>query len=67
MRNNIKELRAQSQLTQKELAHHAKCSRARLIKIEAGDTPTMTLAFRIAKVFDKGVDEVFIPDWENTT
>ncbi len=64
MRNTVKALREERGLTQKELATHVKCSRAYIIGIEAGKTPNIMTAFRIAKVFDKPVDDVFIPDWK---
>ena len=62
MRNTVKALREERGLTQKELATHVRCSRAYIIGIEAGKNPNITTAFRIAKVFDKPVDEVFIPE-----
>lgn len=64
MRNNVKALREELGLTQRELATHVKCSRAYIIGIESGKNPNITTAFRIAKVFKKPVDQVFIPDWE---
>lgn len=63
MRNIVRALREERGLTQRALASHVQCSRAYIIGIEAGKTPNITTAFRIAEVFDKPVDQVFIPDW----
>ncbi len=67
MRNKVKALREELGLTQRELATHVNCSRAYIIGIESGKNPNITTAFRLAKVFKKPVDQVFIPDWERTT
>ncbi|NBW75856.1 MAG: transcriptional regulator [Sphingomonadaceae bacterium] len=63
MRNTVKFHRTQLGLTQRELARHANCSRAYIIGLEAGKTPNLDTAFRIAQVFDKPVEAIFIPDW----
>lgn len=58
--NRIRVLRAEKQMTQKELAEKIGVSRQTIISIEKGNyTPSLTLGFEIANVFDLRVDEVF--------
>lgn len=59
--NNIRELRFfAEQMTQQELAKKAGVSRQTIISIEGGKyTPSLELAFRIAKVFNKEINNVF--------
>jgi putative transcriptional regulator len=59
--NNIRRLRFfADEMTQLELAEKASASRQTIIALEAGKyTPSLELAFRIAAVFDVGIDEVF--------
>lgn len=61
IKNKIRRLRFDNdQMTQQELADKAGVTRQTIIAIEAGKySPSLTLAFRIAKVFDKGIEEVF--------
>ncbi len=66
MRNTLKPLRAEKGLTQKELAMKARCSRAYIIGLEGGNPPSIETAYRIARIFRKPVEEVFIPDWVKT-
>lgn len=47
-------------MTQLELAQRAGVTRQTIIAIEAGKyTPSLSLAFRIARSFDLSVEEVF--------
>ena len=47
-------------MTQEELARRAGCTRQTIIALEAGRyTPSLALAFRIARAFDRQVEEVF--------
>lgn len=58
--NNIKMLRAGKGMTQEELAEKAKVTRQTIIAIEKGKyVPSLELAFKICKVFDKKVEEIF--------
>ena len=59
--NCIKELRsAEENLTQQTLAEQVGVTRQTIIALEAGAyTPSLALALRIAKVFDKNVEEIF--------
>ena len=68
MKNRIKIERAIANLTQAQLAEKVKVSRQTVNAIELGKyIPSTVLAFKIASVFDKKVDEVFSlekEDWE---
>lgn len=54
-------LRAEHKMTQKDLADKVGVSRQTIISIEKGNyTPSLLLAYRIAKTFGKTIEEVFI-------
>ncbi len=59
--NQIRRLRFDNgQMTQQQLADKAGVTRQTIIAIEAGKyTPSLSLAFKVARVFGKGVEEVF--------
>jgi len=59
--NCIRRLRFDhDEMTQEELAHRADCTRQTIIALEAGKyTPSLALAFRIARTFDRRVEDVF--------
>jgi putative transcriptional regulator len=59
--NRIRELRfTHGEMTQQELADRAGCTRQTILLLEHNRySPSLTLAFRIAKVFGMTVDEVF--------
>jgi putative transcriptional regulator len=59
--NRIRKLRFDNnEMTQEELANRAGCTRQTIIAIEAGKyVPSLTLAFRIARVFGMNVEDVF--------
>lgn len=58
--NKIAVLRAEHELTQKELAEKVGVSRQTIISIEKNRyTPSLTLAFDIANVFDVEIEKVF--------
>jgi len=61
IRNNIRRLRFdRGEMTQQELANGVGVTRQTIIAIEAGKyAPSLTLAFRIARFFGVGVEEVF--------
>lgn len=59
-KNGLKILRERSGLSQKALAEKLLVSRQTIISIEKGRyVPSLPLALKIAKVFDKKVEEVF--------
>jgi len=59
--NDIRRLRfEQDEMTQQELANRAGCTRQTIIVLEkARYVPSLSLAFRIARVFGKTIEEVF--------
>ncbi len=58
--NSIRALREGAGLTQVELAKRIGVTRQTLIAIEQGRySPTLELAFQIARVFGVGLDDVF--------
>ena len=59
--NHIKRFRFEhNQMTQKELAIAVGVTRQTIVAIEnAKYSPTLELAFRIAAIFDVGVEDVF--------
>ncbi|WP_043440937.1 helix-turn-helix transcriptional regulator [Arthrobacter sp. L77] len=61
VRNNIRALRAtHGEMTQAELADRIGVTRQTVIAIEQGRySPTLELAFQIARVFGVGLDAVF--------
>lgn len=61
MVNRIRRLRFDhGEITQEELARRAGVTRQTIIALEAGKyTPSLELAFRIARAFALGVEDVF--------
>ena len=63
MKNQLRVLRAERDWSQAELAQRLHVSRQTVNAIETGRyDPSLPLAFRIAKVFGKLIEEVFEPD-----
>lgn len=63
MKNHLKVLRAEFALTQADLAHRLEVSRQTVNAIETGKyDPALPLAFRIAAVFDRCIEDIFEPD-----
>lgn len=61
MKNRIKELREELNLTQIDLGKRLDVSRQTVISLESGKyNPSLPLAHKIAKVFNKTIEEVFI-------
>lgn len=59
--NNVRRLRFENgEMTQQQLADRAGVTRQTIIAIEAGKyAPSLPLAFRIARAFGLGVEDVF--------
>ncbi len=61
MTNNIKVFRAMHNITQEELATKIGVTRQTIIAIEKNKYfPSLELAFRIANVFEKKIEDIFI-------
>ena len=61
MKNNIKVERAIKSLTQEDLANKVSVSRQTINAMEANKyVPSTVLALKIAKVFNKTVEEIFV-------
>mgnify|MGYP001119946065 CR=1 FL=1 len=61
MRNKLEELRSKMGWTQQELADKVEVSRQTIISLENGRyNPSITLAFRLARLFQLKIEEVFI-------
>jgi putative transcriptional regulator len=61
LKNRIRRLRFESgEMTQEELARRAGCTRQTINAIEASKYgPSLELAYKIARVFGVGIEEVF--------
>jgi len=59
--NDIRRLRFElGEMTQQDLANRAGCTRQTIIVLEKERyVPSLSLAFRIARVFDRTIEEVF--------
>ena len=65
MKNRLRELREERGLTQEELAKALGVTRQTIIAIEKGRyDPSLRLAFRIARFFNKRIEEIFIYEGE---
>jgi putative transcriptional regulator len=63
MKNRITELRAERAWTQADLAQRAGVSRQTINAIETGKfDPSLPLAFRLAKLFDLKIEELFLDE-----
>lgn len=58
--NNVSELRKKSSITQEEFAKKIEVTRQTVIAIEKGVyTPSLLLGLKIAKFFNKNIEEIF--------
>jgi putative transcriptional regulator len=63
MRNRISDLRADRGWTQAGLAQRVGVSRQTINALETGKfDPSLPLAFRLAKLFDMRIEELFLDD-----
>ena len=66
MNNNLKVLRAERNWSQADLAEKLNVSRQTVNALETGKyDPSLPLAFAIAKLFEKKIEEIFFPEKEN--
>lgn len=60
LRNRLKEYRARINVNQQEMGQLVNVSRQTISLIERGDySPSVTLAIKIARVFDAKVEDIF--------
>lgn len=65
MKNNLEELRKQKGINQEDLADTLKVSRQTISSLENGRyNPSIILAIKIARYFEKPVEEIFIYEEE---
>lgn len=63
MRNRLKVLRAERDWTQAELADRLKVSRQTVNAVEQGKyDPSLSLAFKISRVFNMPIEKVFVDE-----
>lgn len=63
MRNQLRELRAQHGMTQRDLADRLGTSRQTVNALETGKyDPSLPLAFRIGQTFGLTIEEIFFPE-----
>ena len=63
MKNHLKDLRAERDWTQADLADRVNVSRQTINAIEKEKfDPSLPIAFRIARVFDATIEEIFIDE-----
>ena len=63
MNNKLKVLRAMRNWSQADLAEHLNVSRQTVTALETGKyDPSLPLAFKIARLFQLPVEEIFEPD-----
>jgi putative transcriptional regulator len=63
VKNRIKVLRAEHDLTQADLAERARVSRQTINAIETGKfDPSLPLAFTLARIFDQSIEDIFEPE-----
>lgn len=60
MKNRIKVLRAEKDLTQAQLANLLEVSRQTVNAIEKGKfDPSLPLAFKLSRLFEQSIEEIF--------
>jgi putative transcriptional regulator len=63
MKNRLKVLRAEQDWSQGDLAHRLEVSRQSVNAIETGKyDPSLPLAFRIARLFNLRIEQIFIEE-----
>lgn len=65
MKNNLRVLRAERNWSQAELADRLQVSRQTVNALENGKyDPSLPLAFKIAGMFSRSIEEIFFPESE---
>lgn len=66
MKNNLEKLRNECSISQVELADAMEVSRQTISSLENGRyNPSIVLAFKLARYFNKNIEEIFIYEGEN--
>ena len=66
IRNRVKELREQQEMTQVELAENSGCTRQTIIMLEQERyVPSLALAFSVAQSLNYKLEEVFFPEMQD--
>ena len=66
MKNNLEKLRNECSISQVELADAMEVSRQTISCLENGRyNPSIVLAFKLARYFNKNIEEIFIYEGEN--
>lgn len=66
MKNKLESIRKFHDITQEELADKLEVSRQTIISLEKGRyNPSILLAFKIARLFNLTIEEIFIYEEEN--
>jgi len=66
MENKLKVLRAERNWSQNDLAEHLNVSRQTINALETGKyDPSLILAFKIARLFERPIDTIFFPKEED--
>lgn len=66
MKNRLRVMRAERNWSQAELAERLGVSRQTINAIETEKyDPSLPLAFKMARLFEKSIEEIFLPDQEN--
>lgn len=67
MKNRVEQIRKEKGIRQEELAAALEVSRQTISSLENGRyNPSILLAFRIARYFDKPIEEIFLYEEEGT-
>ncbi|HIH77793.1 MAG TPA: helix-turn-helix transcriptional regulator [Halobacteria archaeon] len=67
MKNRLKVYRAMHDLTQEELAEKVEVTRQTINAVEQGKyLPSLKLAFRLAKIFNVQIEDIFYEDGDDT-
>ncbi|MFX0198955.1 MAG: helix-turn-helix transcriptional regulator [Candidatus Hodarchaeota archaeon] len=65
--NTLREHRTRHELTQEELANRLGITRQTVIAMEKGNyNPSLELAFKIAKLFNVKIEDIFLYEVETT-
>ncbi|HUW53907.1 MAG TPA: helix-turn-helix transcriptional regulator [Rhodanobacter sp.] len=65
MHNHVRELRSEQGWSQADLAERLEVSRQTVNAIETGKyDPSLPLAFRIARLFGRSIESIFVPGQE---